>query len=227
MGPRTVRPRRFGFYRRLTHSQKHEYDRSDALREIRLPADRRLGEAANRVVSALTAAKPALVRVAAEELVGRICAGVGPTDGREPERPPRVRILRRRPRRSGGEFHGLYTRHGEGRCEIRVWMFTAAHQDVVRPRTFLRTLLHEVVHHLDFAVYDLPSSFHTLGFHARESALLRALERSGARIPGTRRSSPQSREEVRRSAPPAPRGASVPSARTPGSGPDQLLLFQI
>jgi len=45
----------------------------------------------------------------------------------------------------------------------------------VKFRTFLRTLLHEVVHHLDYEHYGLAETFHTEGFYARESALLRDL----------------------------------------------------
>jgi hypothetical protein len=70
----------------------------------------------------------------------------------------------------------------------------------VKPRTFLRTLLHEVCHHVDMTLLDLPHSLHTLGFHARESSLLRALERSGATIPGGRPAAPP--ELPRRPEPP-------------------------
>ena len=96
------------------------------------------------------------------------------------------KVLRTRPRRGQSEFHGLYTRFESGEAEIRVWMLTAAQGQIVKPRTFLRTLLHEIVHHVDMTLLDLPSSLHTLGFHARESSLLYALEKSGAKIPGGR-----------------------------------------
>ena len=38
-------------------------------------------------------------------------------------------------------------------------------------RTFLRTLLHEVGHHLDYEHLRLADSFHTEGFFKRESSL--------------------------------------------------------
>ena len=179
------RPRRLSFYRRLTPSQKREYDRSDRVTAIPLPPGPGLGRATNRVVEALARGEPPAVRAAAQDLLERICASVV-RRGLPPTPAPRLRILRTRPRRADGETHGLYTRDESGRAEIRVWMFTAAHRDVVKPRTFLRTLLHELVHHFDMALLDLPSSFHTIGFHARESSLLRALERSGAVVPGSR-----------------------------------------
>jgi hypothetical protein len=46
---------------------------------------------------------------------------------------------------------------------------------VVRFRTFLRTLLHEVMHHLDVTLLGLEDSFHTPGFFRRESSLVRQL----------------------------------------------------
>lgn len=58
---------------------------------------------------------------------------------------------------------------------IRVWMKTAANERVVAHRTFLRTLLHEVCHHLDYDLLQLADFFHTQGFFARESSLVRQL----------------------------------------------------
>jgi len=56
---------------------------------------------------------------------------------------------------------------------------------VVRFRTFLRTLLHELCHHLDYDLLALPDSFRTEGFYRRESSLLRQLVPSaeGAEAP--------------------------------------------
>ena len=48
-------------------------------------------------------------------------------------------------------------------------------RQVVKFRTFLRTLLHELCHHLDYELLDLADSFHTEGFYKRESSLLRQL----------------------------------------------------
>ncbi len=181
------RPRRLSFYRRLSAEQKQEYDRSDARRTLPLAPAAALGAAADGVVHALEAGAPARVRGAAQRLVDGVCAALSARSRRAPPAVPRVKVLRTRPRRGQSEFHGLYTRFENGECEIRVWMLTAANGQVVKPRTFLRTLLHEVCHHVDMTLLDLHHSLHTLGFHARESSLLRALEQSGATIPGGRR----------------------------------------
>jgi hypothetical protein len=75
------------------------------------------------------------------------------------------------------ELHGLYVPEPEGGAApvIRVWMRTARQGRVVAFRTFLRTLLHEVCHHLDYELLGLDESFHTEGFFRRESSLFRQL----------------------------------------------------
>jgi hypothetical protein len=54
-------------------------------------------------------------------------------------------------------------------------MRTARRKRVVAFRTFLRTLLHELGHHLDYELLDLADSFHTEGFFQRESSLFKQL----------------------------------------------------
>ena len=56
-----------------------------------------------------------------------------------------------------------------------VWMLTARRGQVVAFRTFLRTLVHELCHHLDFTTLGLAESLHTPGFFRRESSLYDAL----------------------------------------------------
>jgi hypothetical protein len=66
-------------------------------------------------------------------------------------------------------------------------MRTVAQKRVVAFRTFLRTLLHEVCHHLDYTYLRLPDSFHTQGFFQRESSLFYQLvprETAAAAGPG-------------------------------------------
>ena len=122
-----------------------------------------------------------------------------------------------RPSRDWGELHGLYTQDADEVARIRVWMRTARKANVVAFRTFLRTLLHELCHHLDFEVLGLDRSFHTEGFFRRESSLFRQL------VPGARRGRPAQRALPlpgsdpppgrRRSAPPR---VQMPRGRGPG-----------
>jgi hypothetical protein len=217
-------PRRLKFYRRLSAEQRKEYDRSDARRGLPLAPNAALSTATNAVVASLETGSPVRVTRAAQQLVDEICAALAARSRLRRSPPaPRVKVLRTRPRTAGSEFHGLYTRYESGQSEIRVWMFTAAQKQIVKPRTFLRTLLHEVCHHVDMTWLDLPSSLHTLGFHARESSLVRALERSGARIPGGKRS--RDEHEPVDNDEPSMREAPKPTTKEPAPAATQLELF--
>jgi hypothetical protein len=50
-------------------------------------------------------------------------------------------------------------------------------------KAFLRTLLHEVGHHLDYHYLKLADSFHTEGFFKRESSLFHQLVPTPPRVP--------------------------------------------
>jgi uncharacterized damage-inducible protein DinB len=58
-------------------------------------------------------------------------------------------------------------------------MRTAQQKRVVAFRTFLRTLLHEIGHHVDYTRLRLGDSFHTQGFYQRESSLFHQLVTDG------------------------------------------------
>lgn len=104
---------------------------------------------------------------------------------------PRVvlRVLARRPSDATAELHGLYEREEGQRPIIRVWMRTAAHERPVAYRTFVRVVMHELCHHLDYDKYALDDSMHTHGFFARESSLVRQL--LGASVPTETEEDPQ------------------------------------
>lgn len=90
--------------------------------------------------------------------------------------PCRVEVLATRPHGRWGELQGLYTEDRRSRApRVQLWMRTARQRRVVAFRTFLRTLLHELCHHLDYRYLRLPDSFHTQGFYQRESSLFHQL----------------------------------------------------
>ena len=90
--------------------------------------------------------------------------------------PLRIQVLAVRPSDDWGELHGLYLPEEDGKAaKIQLWMRTAKHKRVVAYKSFLRTLLHEVCHHLDYELYKFPETFHTDGFYSRESSLLHQL----------------------------------------------------
>lgn len=168
----SARPRRlrmpFSYYARLSAREKAIYDRSDGIALVAVPRPEVLRPVATAVQEALARDDRAAVAAAAVRLCQGITEslGVGPVD---------VEVLAVRPTLRWGELHGLYTGDARRRPRIRVWMRTARHRRVVAFRTFLRTLLHEVVHHLDYAHLRLPDSYHTEGFFKRESSLFHQL----------------------------------------------------
>jgi hypothetical protein len=110
------------------------------------------------------------VQALSQRLADGICTSLGVAS-------VRVRVALRRPPLRGGELQGLYTpANGRGHDLVTVWMLTAKRGQVVAYRTFLRTFLHELCHHLDYTLLHLRDSLHTQGFYQRESSLFHALD---------------------------------------------------
>jgi len=158
----------FAYYDRLSARAKAIYRKSDAVTELRLAAPELLHPLVRGLSEALAGEKRAAVELAA----GYLARGL--TDMLE-VRPVRVQVLPVRPRSDWGELHGLYTPDDRRPPRIDLWMRTAQHRRIVAFRTFVRTLLHELGHHLDYEYLKLADSFHTEGFFRRESSLFRQL----------------------------------------------------
>lgn len=159
---------RFGYYDGLTAKQKRTYRKSDAITQVALAPSATLQAAVNELSVALAGKKRVVVERAASNLCDCITRSLAVPS-------VNVRVLSRRPKSHDGELHGLYTWEDGKRAQIEVWMRTAERRDVVAFRTFLRTLVHEVCHHLDFVLFNLEDTFHTQGFFRRESSLVRVL----------------------------------------------------
>jgi uncharacterized damage-inducible protein DinB len=158
----------FSYYARLTRAQQAVYRQSDAITELRLPQPERFAAAVDAVESALMAEDRAATQAASERVIGGLMDVLGAP-------PVRVEVLAARPHAGWGELHGLYTAERGKRPKIQLWMRTAKQKRVVAFRTYLRTLLHEVGHHLDYTVLRLEESYHTEGFYKRESSLFHQL----------------------------------------------------
>ena len=159
------------WWRRLPAAERAEYERSVATPRVNLAAGPELRDAVLAIQRHLEADDRNATESASRHLVALVCRKLGLP-------PVAVRVAGVRPHDRHGELHGLYTPDGgPGRDLITVWMRTAQRRDVVAAKTFLRTLLHEVCHHLDFFGLDLPHSFHTQGFYRREASLYPALTR--------------------------------------------------
>ena len=159
----------FAYYERLSRAQQRVYRQSDEIAVIRLPGARGLGPLVEEMGAALAGEDRGGTQSASDRLLAEITARLGVA-------PLRAEVLAVRPSRNWGELHGLYTPAENGRpARATVWMRTAQRRQVVAVRTFLRTLLHEVCHHLDYELLRLADSFHTEGFYKRESSLLKQI----------------------------------------------------
>jgi hypothetical protein len=155
----------FAYYNRLTRTEQRIYDKSDQVGTLHLPQAAVLQPLTAKLADALKREGRQRTEGVSHELVSGLTA-------RLQVPPVQVEVLAARPSRTWGELHGLYTpAEGQRPARVTVWMRTAQRRRVVAFRTFLRTLLHEVCHHLDYELLGLAESFHTEGFYKRESSL--------------------------------------------------------
>ncbi|MBI4638553.1 MAG: DinB family protein [Candidatus Rokubacteria bacterium] len=158
----------FAYYARLTRAQQAIYRKSDAIVEIRLPNPAALHPLVAALEAALKSEDRPSTQRATDALIRALCAAM--------ELPTvRVEVLAARPHARWGELHGLYTNDRGKPITIQLWMRTAKQKRVVAFRTYLRTLLHEVGHHIDYTRLRLRDSLHTDGFYKRESSLFHQL----------------------------------------------------
>ena len=169
----------FPYYRRLSPGDKAIYRASDRIERIPLPRARQLWASVTEIGETLAAERRAHLNRACQQLCDDLLAQLEVA-------PLTVKVLSARPSDDWGELQGLYE-PAENRAEARisVWMRTAQKRNVVAFKTFLRTLLHELGHHLDYELLELEDSFHTEGFFKRESSLFHQLVKS-ADQPGDR-----------------------------------------
>jgi hypothetical protein len=173
-------PLPFAYYERLSPARRRIYDRSDAIVTLPLPEGLDLTAEAAAVTEALVTEREAPVQKACARLLNALVEVFAVP-------PLKVRVFAVRPNGDWGELHGLYLPAEDGvDARVEVWMRTVRHQRVVAPRTFLRTVLHEFCHHLDYEHFGLEETFHTEGFYKRESHLLTQLAGPPARGRGSR-----------------------------------------
>jgi hypothetical protein len=168
----------FAYYQRLSARDRAIYRRSDSVTSLALPRPRELWPLVESLEAALRSEERRAVEAA--------CLGLALALAGQLELPDvRLEVLAVRPSADWGELHGLYTREDGRTPRIQLWMRTARHKRLVAFRTFLRTLLHELGHHVDYERLGLADSFHTEGFFRRESSLFHQLV-PGRPEPGSR-----------------------------------------
>jgi len=164
----------FAYFERLSRRQQGIYLRSDKITAVPLPGAAALRPLVVELGAALESGDRALTESACQLLANGLGRALGLP-------PVRVTVLAARPHARWGELHGLYESTGKPGTppSITLWMRTARQKRVVAFRTFLRTLLHEMGHHLDYTLLKLGDSLHTQGFYQRESHLFHQLVTDG------------------------------------------------
>jgi hypothetical protein len=170
------------WFPRLPVGAQRIYLKSDAIDRLDLTANETARELARALMLALQSGAATVVERRAQLLIDELCrlAALSRVE---------IQVRNVRPRDTRGELHGLfYPRRPRSAATIKsssavdsgslivLWMRTAQRHDVVKPRTFIRTLMHEFAHYLDYAQLRLGDSPHTSGFFKRESFLMRALQ---------------------------------------------------
>ncbi len=195
----------FEFYNQLTRRQQRDYRKSDEIESLPLPQEARLNiwDRVDALEKALGAGNLKRLQTTTAELSLAVTQafGVGSV---------RVQVKSRRPMdRAGAEYYGLTTWEEGKQPLIELWMRTRAQGRVVAFKTYIRTLIHELLHHLDYSYLGLGETFHTEGFFKRESNLFRLLVterpsriaiRENTGEPGSTRHKQQSAEEKRKDA---------------------------
>lgn len=176
---------KFNYYKNLSAKNKKIYDASDRIERTPLPDAGSLWLLMPRLKAALEEDARARVELITQKLAAEILKQLQVA-------PLTLKVLAVRPADGYGELHGLYE-GVEGRMQtarISLWMRTAQKKKPVAFKSFLRTLLHELGHHLDYEYFKLADSFHTEGFYKRESSLFYQLlpeaqkEKKALRPPG-------------------------------------------
>ncbi len=159
----------FPYYAKLSKKQQAIYRASAAIESVDVPRPQELAAAVGAIADSLARENRRDLTLAVRELCDRLTHQLevsGVT----------VSVLSARPSDDWGELQGLYELAEDGEpARITVWMRTAQRKQPVAFRTFLRTLLHELLHHLDYELLELKDSLHTEGFFKRESSLFQCL----------------------------------------------------
>ena len=158
----------FPYYDNLSAAKKRIHNRSDAIESIPLKSPNRIHPVTIKLKKSLEDNKRRDVAKHASEICCLVCEGLG-------IEALIVRIRSRRPSSSAEELQGLYERTEGEASVLTVWMKTAAKGQVVAFKSFVRTILHELCHHIDYTYFNLADSLHTEGFFKREASLYKQI----------------------------------------------------
>ena len=181
----------FQYYDNLSAAGKSIYRKSASIEYIPVKDPGRIFPAVIELRKSLADNNRRNAAKCSSEICRRICEGLG-------AQALIVKISAKRPSSSTEELHGLYE-WTEGKTPVlTIWMKTAVKRQVVAFKTFIRTLLHELCHHLDYTHFDLDDSFHTEGFFKRESSLYKQIVPPELQKGDSRKKKPSGKKSIKR-----------------------------
>jgi hypothetical protein len=149
--------------RRYSPSAERDYARSNLI----LAIDYAPGEATCRVARKLLAIDPARRGPLSQELLDRMADEL---------KVPRVQLhfhdKPQKHRRSGGRLTYKEYAYYDSEEGITVYNKTAVRQQYLAPKSYLDTIVHEFLHHLDYELLKLKHTYHTQGFYSRLGDLM-------------------------------------------------------
>jgi len=163
------------FFYRLSPQAQRCYLKSNAVVDFDLKPSPSALSTVESLLKALESGALTPINRAAQAVIDEVCRLLGVAAV-----PIEVRGVR--PHNQRGELHGIFYPRARP-PKIILWMRTARRHDIVKPKTFVRTLLHELGHYLDYSLLKLGDSYHNAGFFKRESFLVRTLYPSIAARP--------------------------------------------
>jgi hypothetical protein len=158
----------FPYYENLSAAKKRIYRKSDAIESIPFRSPGSIHPVTMKLKKSLEDNKRRDVAKHASEICRLVCRGLD-------IEALIVKVRSRRPSSSAEELQGLYERTEGETSVLTVWMKTAAKGQVVAFKSFIRTVLHELCHHIDYTYFNLDDSLHTGGFFKREAFLYKQI----------------------------------------------------
>jgi hypothetical protein len=165
--PAQAQPELPKFFYRLSPRAQRSYLAGNAIADFDLIPSPHALALVESLLRALESGALASINREAQTLIGEVCRLLGVSS-------VSVEVRGVRPHNQRGELHGIFYPRARP-PKIILWMRTAQRHDIVKPKTFVRTLLHELGHYLDYSLLKLGDSYHNSGFFKRESFLVRVL----------------------------------------------------
>lgn len=150
---------------------QRDYERSNDIVELTIAPAPDAVEATTQLAGGLVANDRLTVEAASQAIVSSLCRSLGVRD-------LPVKVGYKRLVRGRVQFYGFCGKDGY----MTLYFKTGKTNKPVAHKTYLRTLVHELTHHLDWVHLRLLHSYHTRGFYGRVRSLyVGLLEASGGR----------------------------------------------